>query len=348
MAERKLAYSARPAAAPGYLSRLAAIDVRSLLWNLVFTAALVVIVLLAAQHLWPFILQNERQPLALLWMPVLTPTAILLLLTLLERLLPPAGPRKSMEVWFLHLRIAIFQGFTFDLAGMAIQTLSEKYAKAHGFSAGFVDLSFATGKGILAMLAAAWLYLVVMDFFYYWFHRAFHTWSVLWAHHKLHHMDPELDAITMGRDNWFEGIAAGFMMILPATLIFKFDNLDGWQMGVAAGIMATFIQTVVMIGHLNVRIQAGRFSLLWCTPQVHRIHHSTLPHHWDKNFAFVLPLWDYLFGTYYQPAADEFPPTGVAGEVEIRSFWESQIFTQREWWRLFVSFLEKRRARLPD
>jgi sterol desaturase/sphingolipid hydroxylase (fatty acid hydroxylase superfamily) len=83
-----------------------------------------------------------------------------------------------------------------------------------------------------------------------------------------------------------------------------------------------------------VRLQVGRASLLFCSPQVHRIHHSCLPQHFDKNFSVVFPLWDVLFGTYYSPVRNEFPPTGVPNEKEIQSFWEAQTFTLREWWKM--------------
>ena len=41
--------------------------------------------------------------------------------------------------------------------------------------------------------------------------------------------------------------------------------------------------------------------------------------HRDKNFAGLLPLWDILFGTYYQPAPGEYPQTGIAEDYVHRS-----------------------------
>jgi len=34
------------------------------------------------------------------------------------------------------------------------------------------------------------------------------------------------------------------------------------------------------------------------TPDMHRVHHSVLPHETNSNFGFNLPWWDRLFGTY--------------------------------------------------
>jgi sterol desaturase/sphingolipid hydroxylase (fatty acid hydroxylase superfamily) len=93
---------------------------------------------------------------------------------------------------------------------------------------------------------------------------------------------------------------------------------------------------------MNVRWQMGWASVLWCSPQVHRIHHSLEPQHFDKNFAFVFPLWDVLFGTYCPPKRNEFPATGVEGESGFRSFWEAQIYSQREWLRLFKASRKSR------
>jgi len=214
-----------------------------------------------------------------------------------------------------------------------------------GFKLGLIDLRFAQGKGILALVATVWVAAAVGDFFFYWFHRTLHRTPFLWAHHKMHHMDPELEAITVARQNWIEVFIAALSISLPMMIFFKLDNLDPWQLGLVTGCLLTVLSTLLTIGHLNVRWQVGRASFLYCSPQMHRIHHSPLPQHRDRNFAFILPLWDVIFGTYYAPSWDEFPPTGVEGEKEITSFFEAQIFTQREWWRMFRAW-RKRRATL--
>jgi hypothetical protein len=78
--------------------------------------------------------------------------------------------------------------------------------------------------------------------------------------------------------------------------------------GVLAG--AYFL---LIFSHANLRLSLGPLESLVCGPQVHRIHHSRLPAHRDRNFAQYFPFLDRLFGTYHAPAAGEFPPTGVPG-----------------------------------
>ena len=69
--------------------------------------------------------------------------------------------------------------------------------------------------------------------------------------------------------------------------------------------------------HLNVRFPMGRMITLVNSPQWHRIHHSAMPEHRDKNFASLLPLWDILFGTAWIPKPDEYPVTGFDPPVHV-------------------------------
>jgi sterol desaturase/sphingolipid hydroxylase (fatty acid hydroxylase superfamily) len=71
--------------------------------------------------------------------------------------------------------------------------------------------------------------------------------------------------------------------------------------------------------HCNVRVGFGRGCVLLNCPQFHRLHHSALLEHRDCNFAAVFPVFDVLFGTYRQPGAGEYPPTGIDGGARPRS-----------------------------
>jgi sterol desaturase/sphingolipid hydroxylase (fatty acid hydroxylase superfamily) len=289
---------------------------------------------------------DNHKPLLLVLVSALLPIATVMLLSCIERLFPPAGPRKSARTWFLHLHIHILYIFLAAIAATLTTTALRALELRFGVHLGLIDLRFATGKGLVAMAAAVWVSMAAGDFFFYWFHRALHRSTVLWQHHKLHHMDEELEAITINRQNWIEVFIAAVLIYAPTAIVFRLDKLDPTQLGVVAGVFTTAFGLFLGIGHMNVRFQVGRASLFYCSPQMHRIHHSRLPQHQDRNFAFVLPLWDVLFGTYYAPARDEFPPTGVEGEREISSFWEAEIFSQREWWRMFRA-RHARRDSLP-
>jgi sterol desaturase/sphingolipid hydroxylase (fatty acid hydroxylase superfamily) len=61
-----------------------------------------------------------------------------------------------------------------------------------------------------------------------------------------------------------------------------------------------------MFNHGNVRYPQSIdkwLRLLVVTPEMHRVHHSTIRWETNCNFGFNFPWWDRLFGTYRpQPA----------------------------------------------
>jgi sterol desaturase/sphingolipid hydroxylase (fatty acid hydroxylase superfamily) len=311
-----------------------------------FSALLIGLVVYGALYFEPGISSKpEHRPIAAVLVATLLPIGTLMLLSLIERLFQPAGPRKSLKSYLLHLQINVFYFFMAGIAGVLTAMAASGLAHRLGFRLGLIDLRFAGGKGLLLLIIAAWLSAIVVDFFFYWYHRTLHRTPFLWAHHKMHHMDPELEAITLARQNWIEAFLVALFITLPMTLFFKLDEPDPWQLGLVSGSVLAVVTALSGIGHLNVRWQVGRIgSMLYCSPQIHRIHHSPLPQHRDKNFAFTLPLWDVIFGTYYAPSRDEYPPSGVDGEKEIGSFIEAQIFTQREWWRMFRAWRARRNS----
>jgi sterol desaturase/sphingolipid hydroxylase (fatty acid hydroxylase superfamily) len=159
-------------------------------------------------------------------------------------------------------------------------------------------------------LAAALLVvanLFTIDFVYYWYHRAQHRFPALWAIHELHHADAELNATSSFRTYWLEMPVQAAVVVTPSLLLFG-DEGPVHALGVLAGSYAFLI-----FSHCNFRLSLGPLSGIVCGPQVHRIHHSRLAPHRDRNFAQYFPVLDRLFGTWHAPAPGEFPPTGAEG-----------------------------------
>ena len=69
---------------------------------------------------------------------------------------------------------------------------------------------------------------------------------------------------------------------------------------------------VSMFYHSGVKLRLSSLDCVIVTPQVHRIHHSVDPRHYNKNFADFLPIFDIVFGTFHKPGPDEYPRTGLA------------------------------------
>jgi sterol desaturase/sphingolipid hydroxylase (fatty acid hydroxylase superfamily) len=264
-----------------------------------------------------------------------------LLLALFERMTSPAGPRKPIHAWLLNFRINMVFYLAAILTGMLVTTLTAELGRH--LHLGLIDLRFASGKGVAGLAGAILLSLLIGDFFYYWWHRFAHK-PFLWQSHKLHHMDPHMDVLTNYRDSWGDTLSGSFIQSLPVVILFKLDPTEAVTAG---GILGVILGSYSYFFHTNIRLQYRKATALIVGPQWHRIHHSRLPEHRDKNFAAMFPIWDVLFGTYYHPARGEFPPTGVDGEMEVKSLREATIFPIREWRKMYRSW-RTRRGELPN
>ncbi len=148
-------------------------------------------------------------------------------------------------------------------------------------------------------LAAFLVSLIVLDLAIYAQHRLFHGVPLLWRLHRPHHADPEFDATT--------GVRFHPLEILLSMLI---------KVGIVAALGAPILAVLVfevalnattMFNHANISPPARADRMLrWIvvTPDMHRVHHSTLRRERDSNFGFSVSWWDFAFGTYRaQPAA---------------------------------------------
>jgi sterol desaturase/sphingolipid hydroxylase (fatty acid hydroxylase superfamily) len=150
----------------------------------------------------------------------------------------------------------------------------------------------------------ALVYLVVHDFFYYWYHRVEHRWSILWRIHELHHSDSEVNITTSLRTHWIEIPIQYCVVTVPTLLIVGIDlqAIFWWLI---------FGQMWEMFAHANVNCFVNPAAAVLCNPSIHRIHHSRLEEHHYCNFAQVLTLYDMVFGTYIAPQRGAMPPTGT-------------------------------------
>jgi len=181
---------------------------------------------------------------------------------------------------------------------------------------------------LILLVAIAFVPLLIYDFFYYWFHRLQHANSWLWEQHKLHHSDHALNVTTSYRLNWLEDFLKGLLVSTPVAIVLGLAPVD---VGIVA-LMTTGISGIWgQFLHSNIRLSFSFLSSFVTGPQFHRIHHSIETRHQNKNFTTYFPIWDVLFGTYYRPARDEYPKTGVIGEPSDPSMREILIGPFLRW-----------------
>jgi sterol desaturase/sphingolipid hydroxylase (fatty acid hydroxylase superfamily) len=195
------------------------------------------------------------------------------------------------------------------------------------------------------------LYLVVLDFFEYWFHRGEHQFNWWWGLHSLHHSQRDLNLWSDNRNHLLDDLLKDIYLAAIALAI-----------GVAPAqyvILVSVSRALQSLQHANVRIHFGWLGeRLLVSPRFHRTHHAIGLGHEPAgsgtlrgcNFGTLLPVWDILFRTAnFAPGfaatgiRDQLPRVdrnGVAipGRDYGRGFWRQQ-------WLGLVRMAEFARAR---
>jgi len=210
------------------------------------------------------------------------------------------------------------------LAGLWSKRLHE-YLPWKPFSFTFDQLGAVPTIGpVLQIVTMIFVPLLLHDFWFYWVHRIEHRVPLFWMFHRLHHSDERMNVTTWARDHFLQnGLLRAFFPVFTLGL---FVDLRLTDAGRAAFYSTVFLIFLSMFYHSAIRVRAAWLDPILVTPQVHRIHHSTNPEHYNRNFADALPIFDILFGTYHRPAKDEFPATGLGSSFPApRSIWSAQL-----------------------
>ncbi|GAA6135990.1 sterol desaturase family protein [Oceaniserpentilla sp. 4NH20-0058] len=137
------------------------------------------------------------------------------------------------------------------------------------------------------------LTVVLFDMAIYWQHRLFHVVPVLWRLHKMHHVDQDIDVTTGSRFHPVE-------IILSLLIKFALVLLLGPSL-LAVMLFEIILNGTAMFNHANVALPKKLDGVLrpWLvTPDMHRVHHSTILRESNSNYGFNLSVWDRLFGSY--------------------------------------------------
>ncbi|MCW5223278.1 fatty acid hydroxylase family protein [Verminephrobacter aporrectodeae subsp. tuberculatae] len=171
------------------------------------------------------------------------------------------------------------------------------------------------------------LYLLVLDFFGYWIHRAQHHFEWWWRLHSLHHAQRQMTMWSDSRNHLLDDLLRDALLVAVAQFI-------GVMPGQFIAIVA-ITQLSENLQHANLRLSFGRWGeRLWISPRFHRLHHgigigheTTVPSvgagasgaqprvvPGGANFGVLLPWWDMLMRSANFDA--RYGPTGVRDQVE--------------------------------
>ena len=123
-------------------------------------------------------------------------------------------------------------------------------------------------------------------------HVVTHKVPVLWRLHQVHHADLDVDLTTGIR---FHPIEIVLSALYKAAIVLAL-GIDPWTVLLFEAVL----NASAVLTHANVALPERLDRVLrWivCTPDMHRVHHSTERAETDSNYGFFLSVWDRLFGT---------------------------------------------------
>jgi sterol desaturase/sphingolipid hydroxylase (fatty acid hydroxylase superfamily) len=181
-------------------------------------------------------------------------------------------------------------------------------------------------------LVSFMLYLIVLDFFDYWYHRGEHQFNWWWGLHSLHHSQQNMNLWSDNRNHLLDDFLRDIYMALIALAI-----------GVPPAqyvLLVVASRMLESLQHANVRIHFGRIGeRILASPRYHRLHHAIGIGHESRgkgslgghNFAVLFPVWDILFGTAHfgktfeaTGVRDQLPSAAGEGRDYGSGFWMQQ------------------------
>ncbi|KAI2787266.1 Fatty acid hydroxylase vlmA [Penicillium oxalicum] len=165
------------------------------------------------------------------------------------------------------------------------------------------------------------LYGIVLDFWFYWYHRIMHDVSFLWKFHRTHHLtkhpNPLLAAYADHEQEFFDMVGVPLMTwITLRTMGMPMGFYEWW-------ICHQYVAFAEVFGHSGLRVHLTVPSTLswllqWLDAEIviedHDLHHRK---GWRKshNYGKQTRLWDKIFGTCterVESVADNVDYTNVA------------------------------------
>ena len=210
---------------------------------------------------------------------------VFVVLALAQRLFPFRRLGPLWARWARHLVLAglgtVLVRLLFPLVAIGVAAQVD--------DANFGLLQSHDGPFALQVLAGV----VVLDLVIYLQHRIFHRVPWLWRLHRMHHSDTEFEVSTAIRFHPLEIVLSMLIKIcmivicgVPALAVLLFEIL---------------LNATALFSHADISLPASldrKLRWLWVTPDMHRIHHSTVPLETNSNYGFCLSIWDRLFESY--------------------------------------------------
>ncbi len=212
-----------------------------------------------------------------------------------EQIVPFMG--RAEPAWRHYLRNVVLAGI--NVAGLALVwrgLLLAAAAWAEGSGWGLLNLLNLGRPWRIALTVLAF------DALSYALHVGYHVVPALWRLHQVHHTDLDFDVTTASRFHFGEillstAVQTGAAIVLGAPP----EGLVLFQ-------MLLLLQAQAQHSNLALPEAADRIVRgVLVTPNMHRIHHSTVVADTNSNYATILSVWDRLGRTFRRR-----PQAGIA------------------------------------
>ena len=238
------------------------------------------------------------------------------------------APRRELEHvkakrWFTNWLIVIIDSFVLRLIFTGAAVGVAIWAEANGYGI-FNLIEVPTVISVLVCF-------IVLDFTIWFAHVASHKIPLLWAVHRMHHSDVDIDVSTAIRFHPIEIILSMVWKMIIVVIL--------GAPAISVLIFEIVLNGAAMFNHSNIKLPLWLDRILRVfivTPDMHRVHHSIVHQETDSNYGFNLAIWDRLFGTYIDQ-----PEAGHDGmKIGLRD-WQDERPTN-VLWSLKVPFIKQR------
>ena len=148
----------------------------------------------------------------------------------------------------------------------------------------------------LHIVAQVFLFLLLKDFFRYWYHRWMHEVPFMWRWHAVHH--------SVERLYWLNGIRSHPLEIFVQTLLWAIPLALLQPPPEVAMISVLMALSIGIFQHANIDAKLGFWEYIFSIGDNHRYHHYNTDGIGDSNYGGEFILWDILFGTFHNPRND--------------------------------------------
>lgn len=260
----------------------------------------------------------------------------------------PKSVWSNPAAW-LDVRYFFFHGLIghFFLFGVATSAYVIGILIGTGF-AGYAGLENISPYGpvITYLLAGIALLIVTLinDFMAFYIHYIQHKIPLLWQFHKVHHSGEVMHPLSNYREHPIDNLAYKFIISLVTGITWGLILLALGFTPTSLNILGlsifalSFNLAAYHLRHSHIWLKwPGIWSKVFASPAHHHVHHSRHPDHLDKNFAFIFPIWDVLFGCYHMPEDNKDVEFGIVEDSsELNSCVNFYVIPFRDAYRLLT------------